>query len=243
MTRAELKAQAKYLLKGRYLQAILICLIPTLLIIGISYTSVLTSTIYALFHSGILMHKGIDTSIFYSINLDNLPTNFLVNLLQFYLLTAITWTFIDLVRGKKMQINPINDGFRTISRKHLIPLFCLQFLQSIFLLGWTILLIVPGIIKGYAYSQAANVYYDLYEKTGKRPDLLECIKRSDQLMKGHKFELFVLDLSFMGWHILCILTLGIGYLWLNPYMYMTKAAFYNELAKGNHLIETEEEFI
>ena len=156
MTRAELKAQAKYLLKGRYLQAILICLIPTLLIIGISYTSVLTSTIYALFHSGILMHKGIDTSIFYSINLDNLPTNFLVNLLQFYLLTAITWTFIDLVRGKKMQISPINDGFRTISRKHLIPLFCLQFLQSIFLLGWTILLIVPGIIKGYAYSQAAN---------------------------------------------------------------------------------------
>ncbi|CAI3395451.1 hypothetical protein CIRMBP1220_01485 [Enterococcus cecorum] len=104
-------------------------------------------------------------------------------------------------------------------------------------MGWSLLLIIPGIIKGYAYSQAEFVYYDLYEKTGERPDLLECLKRSEQMMKGHKFEFFVLDLSFIGWQILCFLTLGLGYLWLNPYTYMTKAVFYNELAKKELLIE------
>ncbi|NLL33373.1 MAG: DUF975 family protein [Enterococcus cecorum] len=240
MSRAELKLQAKYLLKGRYTQAILICLIPTLLSIGITYTGFLASTVYAMIHSSLLQNRSFDSVLSYSLDFSDLPSSCFVDLISFYLLTAIFWTFINLSRGKKTQISLINDGFQTISRKHLIPLFCLYILRGIFLLGWSLLLIIPGIIKGYAYSQAEFVYYDLYEKTGERPDLLECLKRSEQMMKGHKFEYFVLDLSFIGWQILCFMTLGLGYLWLNPYMYMTKAVFYNELAKKEYLIEPDE---
>ena len=168
MSRAELKLQAKYLLKGRYTQAILICLIPTLLSIGITYTGFLASTVYAMIHSSLLQNRSL--ILYYLILwifLIYLQVALLIN--QFYLLTAIFWTFINLSRGKKTQISLINDGFQTISRKHLIPLFCLYNLRGIFLLGWSLLLIIPGIIKGYAYSQAEFVYYDLYEKTGERP--------------------------------------------------------------------------
>ena len=50
-------------------------------------------------------------------------------------------------------------------------------------------------------------------------------------MKGYKGQLFILDLSFIGWHILAIMTAGIGYLWLTPYISTTKAAFYDNLPK------------
>ena len=236
MSRAELKLQAKYLLKGRYTQAILICLIPTLLSIGITYTGFLASTVYAMIHSSLLQNRSFDSVLSYSLDFSDLSSSCFVDLISFYLLTAIFWTFINLSRGKKTQISLINDGFQTISRKHLIPLFCLYILREFFF-GMEFVTNHSGHYQGYAYSQAEFVYYDLYEKTGERPDLLECLKRSEQMMKGHKFEYFVLDLSFIGWQILCFMTLGLGYLWLNPYMYMTKAVFYNELAKKEHLIE------
>lgn len=91
------------------------------------------------------------------------------------------------------------------------------------------LFLIPGIIKSYSYAQANFIYYDILEGTGQKPGYLECITASRRLMNGYKGQLFWLDLSFIGWHILAVLTCGIGYLWLNPYIYATKAAFYNNL--------------
>ena len=54
-------------------------------------------------------------------------------------------------------------------------------------------------------------------------------------MNGYKGQLFWLDLSFIGWHILAWLTCGIGYLWLNPYIYATKAVFYNNLSEESDI--------
>ena len=117
MSRAELKLQAKYLLKGRYTQAILICLIPTLLSIGITYTGFLASTVYAMIHSSLLQNRSFDSVLSYSLDFSDLSSSCFVDLISFYLLTAIFWTFINLSRGKKTQISLINDGFQTISRK------------------------------------------------------------------------------------------------------------------------------
>ena len=86
---------------------------------------------------------------------------------------------------------------------------------------WTLLFIVPGIIKGLAYSLTPFIVKD-------NPQLLpnEAINLSIKMMKGHKFDLFYLYLSFIGWIFLAILTLGIGLLWVIPYMQTSMAAFY-----------------
>ena len=86
---------------------------------------------------------------------------------------------------------------------------------------WTFLFIIPGIIKAFAYALTPYLLVDC-------PDLsaLQCIKLSNEMMKGHKFDLFYLYLSFIGWILLAILTLGIGMLWLIPYMQTSTASFY-----------------
>ena len=101
-----------------------------------------------------------------------------------------------------------------------------MFLVELFVSLWTLLFIIPGIIKALAYSMTPFI---LEEK----PELsaYDAIKYSEKLMKGHKTELFLLYLSFIGWAILCLFTFGIGYLWLAPYMYVTFCEFYEDLKK------------
>lgn len=86
---------------------------------------------------------------------------------------------------------------------------------------WTLLFIVPGIVKGLAYSLTPFIVKD-------NPELSPnaAINLSMKMMKGHKFDLFYLYLSFIGWILLAMLTLGIGLLWVIPYMQTSMAAFY-----------------
>ena len=86
---------------------------------------------------------------------------------------------------------------------------------------WTFLFIIPGIVKAFAYALTPFLLVDCPELSA-----LQCIKLSNQMMKGHKFDLFYLYLSFIGWMLLSILTLGIGLLWLVPYMQTSMASFY-----------------
>lgn len=95
---------------------------------------------------------------------------------------------------------------------------------SIFL--WSLLLLIPGIIKEYSYSMAGFLMAE-------NPNLFakEAMQMSAQLMKGNKWRLFCLRMSFLGWAILSILTLGIGFFWLRPYMNAATTAFYDEVAR------------
>ena len=99
-------------------------------------------------------------------------------------------------------------------------------LMFLFTFLWTMLLIVPGIIKAISYSLAPFIIKDNPELTAN-----QAINLSQKMMKGHKLRFFGLSLSFIGWGILCVFTLGIGNLWLNPYMYTTFAAFYQDVKK------------
>lgn len=100
-----------------------------------------------------------------------------------------------------------------------------QLLTSLFIALWTLLLIIPGIVMSYAY---AMVPYILAEDNDIQP--MDAIRMSKDMMKGHKWELFVLDLSFIGWAILSVLTLGIlNIFYVGPYYYSTHAAFYEDL--------------
>lgn len=97
-------------------------------------------------------------------------------------------------------------------------------LVALYTLLWTLLLIIPGIVKGYAYAMTPYVMNDHPEL-----DAMDCIYESRMMMRGHKWKLFCLDLSFIGWAILCLFTLGIGFLWLQPYMEASHAKFYEEI--------------
>lgn len=97
-------------------------------------------------------------------------------------------------------------------------------LMDIFIFLWSLLLVIPGIIKCFSYAMTPYILQDNPELSAN-----EAIDRSRAMMKGHKFDLFYLYLSFIGWFFLCILTAGIGFLWLHPYVQAAEASFYEDL--------------
>jgi len=102
--------------------------------------------------------------------------------------------------------------------------FKVTFLTGLFTALWSLLFVIPGIIKAFSYSMAMYILAE-------NPEIgaLEAINRSKAMMDGHKMELFVLELSFIGWHLLGMVTLGIAYVWVIPYISATTANFYNSI--------------
>lgn len=100
-----------------------------------------------------------------------------------------------------------------------------RFLQGIYILLWSLLFIIPGIIASYSYAMTEYILAEHPELSAS-----EAISRSKQMMDGNKWRLFCLQFSFIGWNILCAFTLGIGNLWLTPYKQAATAAFYREVS-------------
>lgn len=102
------------------------------------------------------------------------------------------------------------------------------FFRDLYTFLWSLLFIIPGIIKAYEYQM---IPYLLAEHPDMPKD--QAFAMSRQMMKGQKWRAFVLDLSFLGWSILSLFTLGIlGLFYVNPYKYSTKAALYETLRYG-----------
>lgn len=127
--------------------------------------------------------------------------------------------FIRLKRGEEANLENVFDGFKNFS-----PSFILIILTVIFTWLWSLLLIVPGIIKSFSYSMA---FYILNDNPEMKP--LDAITLSRKMMDGYKGKLFMMYLCFFGWSILCLFTLGIGYIWLIPYMQTAIANFYDDV--------------
>lgn len=128
--------------------------------------------------------------------------------------------FLDLFReGKPIDIGKLFDGFKDFGR-----VWGTLILVAVYTILWTCLLIIPGIVKSYSYALTPFILKD-------EPELRynAAIEKSMRMMNGYKMKLFLLNLSFIGWMILSILTLGIGLLFLQPYMNTARAAFYEDL--------------
>ena len=102
--------------------------------------------------------------------------------------------------------------------------FLQSLLRAIYVFLWALLFIIPGIIKGYSYAMTPFILAENPKMTAN-----EAITASKELMDGNKGDLFTLDLTFIGWHLLCALTCGIGFFFLNPYKNAAYAAFYRDL--------------
>ena len=107
--------------------------------------------------------------------------------------------------------------------------FLQRFLRILYTSLWSLLFIIPGIVKSYAYAMTPFIMAENPEMTAS-----EAITASKEMMDGHKGELFTLDLTFIGWELLCLLTLNIGHLWLNPYKNAAYAVFYKDLTASRH---------
>ena len=102
--------------------------------------------------------------------------------------------------------------------------FAQRFLRGLYVTLWSLLFVIPGIVKSYAYAMTPFIMAENPEMSAS-----DAITASRELMDGHKGDLFILDLSFIGWGILAAITCNIGYLALNPYRNAAYAAFYKDL--------------
>lgn len=104
--------------------------------------------------------------------------------------------------------------------------FSLRLLRSLYIIFWSLLFIIPGILASYSYAMSPFILLEHPEMTAN-----EAIAASKKMMYGNRWKLFCLEFSFIGWSFLCMFTLGIGYLWLLPYMETSRAAFYRNLTE------------
>lgn len=138
--------------------------------------------------------------------------------------------FLKQARDRKaMDVAGLFDGFNDFGQT-----FLLGFLSTLFIALWSMLFVIPGIVKTYSYSMIYYIKADHPEY-----DWKQCIDESRRIMNGHKWELFVLDLSFIGWMIVGSLCFGIGTLWVTAYMQAAKAQFYRAIT-GDTADVTEE---
>ena len=146
-------------------------------------------------------------------------------LLLFFVILPLSVGFANaflrlLVQGD----NALTENMYKIATKNYWHKVWGMFLMAVFIFLWSLLLVIPGIIKCFSYAMTPFILEEHPELTAN-----EAIDHSRAMMKGHKFDLFWLILSFIGWLILCMFTFGIGYLWLTPYMETSVAAFYEDV--------------
>ena len=135
------------------------------------------------------------------------------------LVLGITTFFLSLARGREVTVGTLFEGF-----SFFINALLTYILMTIFLLLWTLLLIVPGIMKAFSYALTFFIMSDDKSVNG-----TAAITRSKEMMQGNRWKLFCLGCRFIGWALLCLLTLGIGFLWLCPYISTSIANFYDDV--------------
>ena len=136
---------------------------------------------------------------------------------------------LALARNEDANINLLFEGFNKVGLA-----LAAYFLMFVFIILWMLLLIIPGIIAALSYSMTFYIIAD-----DETMDAMEAIDKSKAMMDGYKWKYFCLALRFLGWALLCVLTLGIGFFWLMPYMQVTNAKFYEDV-KANYISQQAE---
>ena len=205
---SELRAQARERLEGKWgtfvLMTFLMLVIQTILQIPGYIGSLLE----------VLSPENVLASLSFS-NISNI-----LSLLALPLSWGLTVSLLRNHREESVDLENLFDGFRG---GRYTRVFCALFLVNLFTFLWALLLIIPGIMKAFSYALTPYIIMDEPELTAR-----QAITRSCEIMQGRRWKLFCLYLSFIGWGILSILTFGIGFLWLVPYMNASIAAFYED---------------
>ena len=137
------------------------------------------------------------------------------------LVLGMTMCSLRVARGQDMRVRNLYDGFG-----NMLNAILLNFLNSLFVILWSLLLIIPGIYKSYSYSMSMYVLAD-------NPKMSQSEARDESigLMDGYKLKYFLLQLSFIGWILLSVLSCGVLLFWVVPYMETASAVFYEDIKK------------
>ncbi|EJO5348602.1 DUF975 family protein [Clostridium botulinum] len=238
-TREQIKEKAKEVLKINYWQAFWVSLVITI-VTSDSYRKVERNA-----------DKVIDNYTIFDNTMFERVVHFTEKFLIFLASIAIILLILRVIVGYMLEVGgrkffikaaegKTNMGYLGYCFKQgsYFGVLVTMLLRSIYTFLWTLLLVIPGIVKSYAYSVVPYILADNPSIGAER-----AIQLSNRMTDGEKFDMFVLDLSFWGWYILGFAALGIGVLFVNPYVNATKAQLYLILRKKaieNELTSYEE---
>lgn len=215
----DIKREAKAQLSGRWQSILLLVIIPVLI----------TSSILLFTSNTQVLETG--EVITTQNNFFNTGGGGLIrDILSYFLITGVLFTMLDMISLRDYRISPIEDLVQIFKKYKFIHFIILYILKRIYTFLWSLLFIIPGIIKTFSYSQAELITKD-YNDNGKTISANEAITLSRELMNGHKMDLFMLYLSFFGWYLLSAVTLWIPMLYVLPYLQASKAVFYRNITK------------
>ncbi len=206
-TRAELKAQAKEQLAGKVWKLFLCTLVSCL-------PAIIVSSIQS---ASTIANGGVPGPF------ASMLTSVINILITPALSLGLIMVYLNVTYGDEPQVSTVFEPFKRNYGKTI----ALTLLVGLFVILWTCLFIIPGIIMAYAYSQACYILAE-------NPDMsvMDCIRESKRIMKGRKMDLFILELSFLPWALLVIVTAGIASIYVTPYMSLTVTNFYHRIKKG-----------
>ena len=174
----------------------------------------------------------------------DLLTGFIVGSATFIILAAVVMAVVYFILGSVVGVGYSRFNLDLVDRQkepEIGTLFgyfkfwkttaAASFLQGLYVFLWSLLFIIPGIVAGYSYAMTDYILAEHPELTAG-----EAIEQSKAMMYGNRFRLFCLQFSFVGWDLLCALTLGIGNLWLRPYKQAAEAAFYRDISGTEFVI-------
>ncbi|MDC2805709.1 DUF975 family protein [Leuconostoc suionicum] len=235
----DVKRDAKKFIKGRLGTAIKINIIA--IIVTVMTLSMMTFAVYAMIKDTNLMSSADVSSTTTSLNMNtgDVIVSVLRDAAGLTFMWSVSWTIIDWFN--KPEKNPrFIQTFQIFNNGKFPQSLLLAVVQSMLTFLWTMLFTIPGLIKHYSYAQT-YFSYKLDLDAGKQANALtDYITRSRKIMNGRKWELFLLDLSFIGWHLLGILTAGLAYIYVIPYLNATKVAYSRRLFKLNNEANEEQ---
>lgn len=144
-----------------------------------------------------------------------------LGILFYFVQVGLTYYMVRFIKDQQRELKDLFKYSNDFGR-----IFLTGLLESIFTFLWALLLVIPGIIKAIGYSL---VTFILADEKYKDLSYTQILKKSEEMMQGHKMDYFVLQLSFIGWHMLAIFTLGLLEIWILPYENTATYKFLNDI--------------
>ena len=136
---------------------------------------------------------------------------------------GMTMIYLAVIAGNKPDVGDVFNGFSLFGKA-----WWLAFITGFFTMLWSCLFLIPGLIKRISYSMAPYILAENPTMTAR-----EALRESKRITNGSKMDLFVLELSFFGWALLCVITLGIAFIYVGPYMSAAMANAYQSIKEKN----------
>ncbi len=254
-SRKDIKSYAKSFLKRHYLKAFLVCIIAWVLSGGITNNASLEkNSVYnnwrfnddkvTVVINGPFSKLGFERmglSFKFDVAKGLIPVAFLSSLLLTLFVGNVAEVGVAryFLKGFKEEDADTNDMFSAFKEGEYLEIVKTQFFRGLYNFLWTLVFIIPGIVKSYEYKMVPYII-------SKDPNMYwnDAIKSSRHMTEGHKMNMFILDLSFLGWHLLGTLFFGIGGIFVIPYQEAAYARLYNVLSgEKEDEIETDYEII